>query len=312
MLSRVAERLYWMARYIERAENTARMVNVNGLLELDLPSTARTGWRPLIEITSGAELFDKLYKTPSEKNVVAFLVTDERNPDSIIAGLKIARENARTIRDVIPREAWEQISGLHANAGQRIRNGELQPDRDQYLRAIIRGAQTTTGLLAGTMSHDIGYDFLKMGRNLERADMTSRIIDVRSADLLPDQKGGLRPFETIQWMSVLKSLSGYQMYRQHVDQSVRRVYVLEFLLKDRDFPRAIFHSLEEIESCLAHLPHNRRALDTIKRLRKAVAEADIDSLEERKLNKFIDRLQISMGQLHNRIGETYFHADAPE
>jgi uncharacterized alpha-E superfamily protein len=160
------------------------------------------------------------------------------------------------------------------------------------------------------MSHNVGYDFLRMGRNLERADMTSRIIDVRSADLLPDQGGGLRPFETIQWMSVLKSLSAYQMYRQHVDQSVRRVPVLEFLLKDKDFPRAVFHTLGEIEACLAHLPRNREALAVIRKLRKTVSDANLEKLEQKALNSFIDSLQIMMNELHDRITASYFRMEA--
>ena len=310
MLSRVAQNFYWLARYIERAENISRMVSVNGHLQLDLPKSARTGWEPLIAITGNQAEFGRLYKGASEKNVVAFLVHDERNPGSILSSLKVAREDARTMRDVMPREAWEQISGLHALALQRSRKGELKPDRDQYLRAIIHGAQTITGLLAGTMSHDVGYDFLRMGRNLERADMTSRIIDVRSADLLPDHGGSLRPFETIQWMSVLKSLSAYQMYRRHVDQSVRRVPVLEFLLKDKDLPRAIFHTLGEIEACLANLPRNRESLAVIRKLRKTVSDADMEKLEDRALNRFIDGLQIMLNELHDRIAATYFRAEA--
>lgn len=306
MLSRVAENLYWMARYIERAENTARMVSVNGHLQLDLPERAKTGWQPLIEITGGASLFRRLHRSAGEKNVVAFLVTDDRNPGSIVASLRAARENARTVRDLLPREAWEQISGLYAGAAQHIRKGELRPDRDRYLRAIVLGAQTCTGLLAGTMSHDVGYDFLKAGRNLERADMTSRIIDVRSADLLPAQGSGLRPFETIQWMSVLKSLSAYQMYRQHVDKSVRRVPVLEYLLKDEEFPRALFHCLGEIEGCLKGLPRNEAALRVITRLRRTVVAADVESLEQRHLNEFLDGLQVMLGDLNDRIRETYF------
>lgn len=311
MLSRVAENLYWLARYIERAENIARMVSVNGHLQLDLPSRARTGWEPLIAITGSTALFRELYQTPSEQNVVAFLVSNEKNPGSIVSSLRNARENARTMRDIMPREAWEQISGLHGGALHSIRKGELLPDRDHYLRNIILGAQMVTGLMAGTMSHDVGYEFLRAGRNLERADMTSRIIDVRSGDLLPEQGGGLRPFETIQWMSVLKSLSGYQMYRQHVDQSVRRIYVLEFLLKDEDFPRAIFHCLGEIEGSLANLPRNGKAVDVIGKMRKAVSQADLEILEQSNLNRFIDRFQIMMCELHDKIAETYFRATVP-
>ena len=112
-------------------------------------------------------------------------------------------------------------------------------------------------------------------------------------------------------MSVLRSLSGYQMYRQHMDQSVRRIHVLEFLLKDEDFPRAIFHCLGEIEACLARLPRRKKAGDIIKRMRRAVSDADLETLEQRSLSRFIDDLQIALGGLHDCIAETYFRVSAP-
>ena len=260
MLSRVAQNIYWMARYIERAENTARLVNVNTHLQLDLPREVRPGWSPLIEITGSAPLFHQLYPDADERNVVRFLIADLSNPSSLLSAIAQARENARTIRDIIPREAWEQVNEMYLAAKAQLPAGLSQRRRYDYLKSVILAAQQITGLLAGTMTHDYGYDFLRMGRNLERCDMTTRIIDVRSANLLQEQSGDLAPFETIQWMSVLKSLTGYQMYRRHMQVAVRRIEVLQFLLQNRQFPRACYHCLGEAEACLRDLPRLRPTL----------------------------------------------------
>lgn len=306
MLSRVAETIYWMARYIERAENTARLINVNGHLLLDLPRRVRLGWAPLIDITGSDELFYSRYEEADERHVVRFLVTDTINSGSILGSLHLARENARTIRDIIPREAWEQINQLYLQTRENTASSQGRRRREEYLRQVILGAQTITGMLAGTMTHDAGYDFLRMGRNLERADMTTRIIDVRSASLLPGLSEELTPFENIQWMSVLKSLTAYQMYRREMRLRVRRPDVLAFLLQERRFPRAFYHTLCEVENCLANLPHNEKPLGSLARLQKKVLNAKPQKLHQEELHKFIDQLQLGLARLHNQIAATYF------
>ena len=311
MLSRVAERIYWMARYIERSENTARMIKVNSYLQLDLPRKARFGWGSLVDIMGRAELFNSHYKEASERNVVKYLVADERNPSSIMGALQQARENARTIRDIIPREAWEEVNELYLLGKEKVQAGLSQHQRQDYLDAIIGGAQQITGLLAGTMTHDAGYDFLRMGRNLERADMTTRIIDVRSENLLPETEGTLIPFDNIQWMSVLKSLTAYQMYRRAVQGPVRRGDVLEFLFKSKAFPRAFYHSLGEVESCLANLPRSELPLRSVAHLQRLIQEAQIAQLKSAQLHSFIDDLQLELYKLHDVITDTYFKVNAP-
>ncbi len=311
MLSRVAHRIYWMARYVERAENTARLINVNTHLLLDLPRRATPGWEPLIEITGGEVLFHEIYSEPTERNVVRFLIGDAQNPGSILSSLVQARENARTIRDIIPREAWEQINGLYLSVKTGIQPALSSRRRHDFLRELIMSVQQITGLLAGTMTHDHGYDFLRMGRNLERADMTTRIIDVRSADLLPSESGELSPFETIQWMSVLKSLTAYQMYRREVQGPVRRRAVLEFLFRSAKFPRAVYHCLGEVESCLHDLPRNDAPLRTLAHLQRTVQEAPLESLEQRDLHTFIDGLQAGLAGLDHQVGATYFGFEEP-
>jgi uncharacterized alpha-E superfamily protein len=306
MLSRVAENIYWMARYIERAENTARLINVNTFLLLDLPKRVRPGWGPLIEITDSAENYRGLYKDVDERSVVNFLIGDVRNPGSILNSLHSAREDARTVRDIIPREAWEQANSLYTLAKKNLSAGLSHDRRYEYLKTIVLGAQQITGLLAGTMTHDFGYDFLCMGRYLERADMTTRIIDVRSANLLPDQPEELRSFENIQWMSVLKSLSAYQMYRRQVRLRVLRPDVLKFLFQDRHFPRAFYYTVCELASCLENLPRSDTPLAVLLRLKRVIAEAAPERLAQADLHGFIDTLQLGLADLHTAITTSYF------
>ena len=305
MLSRVAENIYWMARYIERAENTARIIMVNTNLMLDLPSGVRPGWRPIIEILGSEDYYDKTHSDVNERTVLKFLISETDSPSSILNSLEQARENARTIRDIIPRECWERVNDLYMIAKRNAASGYSKKGRYDYLQTVISGSQTVTGLLAGTMLHDIGYDFLRMGRNLERADMTTRIIDVRSANLLPEHEG-LTPFENIQWMSVLKSMTAYQMYRRTIQVRVRRPDVLKFLLKDKKFPRSFFHALLEVKTCLRHLPRNDELIAELNEVGKKVLRADQAVLAQNELHKFIDELQLGLGDLHNSITEQYF------
>lgn len=305
MLSRVAQNIFWMSRYIERAENTARLIMVNTNLLLDLPKGVQLGWKPIIEILGCKEYYLSQNDSFDERAVLKFLLADIKSHNSILYALQQARENARTIRDIIPREAWEQINDLFHISKSNAQSGYSKKGRYDYLKSIISGAQTITGLLAGTMLHDMGYDFLKMGRNLERADMTTRIIDVRSADLLPEHES-LTPFENIQWMSVLKSLTGYQMYRRTVQERVSRPYVLKFLLKEKTFPRSFFHALLEVKSCLQKLPRNKALITQLNDLGKVVLRADQAILEQDDLHQFIDDLQIGLARLNQEITKNYF------
>ena len=306
MLSRVAENVYWMARCIERAENTARLLNVNTNLILDLPRSANVGWEPLIEITGSEETFAEHYDTPDEKNVLRFMIADLANPGSIVSSLKDARENARSIRDIIPRETWERINDMFLHAKKHAQSGIARKHRYDFLQSVILGAQTITGQLAGTMIHDESYDFLRIGRNLERADMTTRIIDVRSGDLLESEHEKITPYENIQWMSVLKSLTAYQMYRRAIQVRVRRPDVLKFLFKERNFPRAFYHTICEVESCLTHLPRNKGIRTQLRELQKVVLDVDPATLKQNDLHAFIDLLQLKLIEIHTEIAEVYF------
>ena len=322
MLSRVAQNIYWMTRHVERAEDTARLINVNTNLLLDLPRHTTFGWLPLIFIVGAEKLFFE--KEPNrladEANVVKFLISDSEHPGSIISSLAAARENLRTTRDTVPQDAWEQINGLYIYARDHVPS---RRGRYEFLRRVIHGAQQIGGLLAGTMSRTAAYDFVRLGHYLERADMITRILDVRSANLLPRagqsqsqsqsqsqilalEKEEQDPFESIQWMSVLKSLSAYQMYRQQVRVRVSGPDVLKFLLQDEYFPRAVAFCLRQLEICLRKLPRNEAALAALAALRHKLNAAAVPELAREGLHQFIDEVQIGFGELHDQIAATYF------
>jgi len=309
MLSRVAENLYWTARYMERAEDLARLVNVHSNLILDLPRSVELGWEPLIAITGSETPFAELFEEMDERNVTRFLIADKRNPGSILSALFMARENLRSTRDLIPREGWEQVNDLYLHARQELKGGIAKRKRYDFLRGVIQRCQQLTGLLSGTMSHDEAYEFIRIGRNLERADMTTRILDVRSEDLLPRRAEDLTPFENIQWMSVLKSLTAYQMYRRNVRVRVRGADVLRYLLQDPNLPRALHHCMGQVESSLHALPRNDAPLRAVTRMKRQVQEADVPRLAETGLHEFIDEMQVDLARIHGEISNTYFLLD---
>jgi uncharacterized alpha-E superfamily protein len=311
MLSRVADNLYWFGRYLQRAENTARLINVNAHLMLDLPKKMTLGWEPVIQIIGADTGYREHYSDFSEANVLRFLMLDQRNGGSILSSLHHAREILRTVRDTMPREVWERLNDLHYFVQDRGEMVMSRTRRQEFLQRVIDGSVLVYGTMTTNMSRDVGFSFLRIGTNIEQADMTTRILDVRSTSLIEaGPKQDLAPFYNIQWMSVLRSLTAYQMYRRHVRARVSRTRVLRFLLQDREFPRSVMFCLGMIGSSLPHLPQNRNVERTLWRVRALVQDASIEHLVERGLSEFIDEIQIGLGELHAALIEAFFKARA--
>jgi uncharacterized alpha-E superfamily protein len=312
MLSRVAENLYWLGRYVERAENTGRIVDVNAHLLLDLPRGIAPGWEPLIDITGSRADFVEHHDGFGERNVVRYLLGDIQYPGSLLSSLGFARENARTIRDYLPREAWELLNELYWFARDELSSGLSKRGRHGYLKHVSRELQSLSGMLIGAMNHDAGLRFLTIGRLLERADMTTRIIDVRSASLLPEETPELRPFENIQWMSVLKSLTAYQMYRRTMQVRVRRADAMRFLLLDGEFPRAVYCCVQGVDRYVSRLPRCDGPRRQVARVCRLVQGAEVDAMAESNdaLHAFIDELQLGIADVHGEIERTYFLVDS--
>jgi uncharacterized alpha-E superfamily protein len=301
-----------MARYLERAENTARLVKVYSYMMLDLPSGVGLNWQQLVDISGGHDYFDKHYRTSGERNVVKFMLSDTDAQGSLITSLEMARENIRTTRDLVPSEGWEHVNELYLFARKKLAAKTFTKNRYEFLSEIVMRCQQITGLMAGTMSHGSAYQFVRVGRNLERADMATRMIDVGSATLIaPGEE--LERLENRLWTYVLRSLSAHQMYRQYVRRRVLPEQVLAFLLQDTDFPRSVAHTLGEIAACFnKQLPHNEEPLRAVLRLRRLVAEANVAELHAAGLHEFIDQLQLELGDLHQQISTTWFSLDLDE
>ncbi|WP_006787644.1 alpha-E domain-containing protein [Thiorhodospira sibirica] len=307
MLSRVAERLYWMARYIERSENTARMVMAFSHLALDMPRHVGLSWRRMLTITGSDALFDERYNKDDERSCVRFLLADQEHSGSIINTLALARENVRTTRDLVPAQGWESVNELYLFAKENLDSGLSKRGRYAYLNEVVGRCQQITGLLAGTMSHDHAYDFVRTGRNLERADMTSRILDVGAIGLLTHTSNTPKPFEGLLWINILKSLSAFQMYRQHVRRRVSGAEVVHYLLQNLHFPRAVAHALTEVETALSNLPRNEVPLRFSLQVKRHVLGAEISELMDAEtLHRFIDELQKEMAEIHGYIADTWF------
>ncbi|MCP1673479.1 putative alpha-E superfamily protein [Natronocella acetinitrilica] len=304
MLSRAAERVYWMGRYIERAENTARLVGAYNNEIMDMPKSVDASWRSLVDIAGATEPFYGRYQNPDERNVVKFLLADDDNPGSIFTSVRAARENVRTTRELLPTEAWEHTNKLYLYVKEHLQRSLARKHRFEFLQTVIFRCQQITGLLSGTMSHDASYRFVRMGLELERADMTTRIVDSAVYLLLP-RKESPTEYDNLLWVNVLKSLSAYQMYRQHVIPRVIGDEVVRFLLQDSDFPRSVAHAVAAAESCLRMLPRNDAPLRAIARLQRRINEANTGAMTLEELHELMDNLQTGINDVHEQIVATW-------
>ena len=302
MLSRVAERVYWMSRYLERVENTARLVAVYGELLLDLPDEAGLDWSLALRILGTEEAYSAIGAGREELD---FLLTSEDNIASLRTSLSLARENARTTRDVFPSEAWRAINELHLFAADRLPAMARRPG-SRVPGEIVRRCHEITGILEGTMSHGPAYRFVCLGRSLERADMTSRMLDVAAAILMTG-RAELRHHNNTIWRSVLRALSAYQMYRQYVRRRIEARDVVAFLLHDREFPRSVRYCMDAIDQASAALPRGEAARHGVERVCRRLVEVHREGINDEVVHRFADELQLELAGLNDIIFETWLN-----
>lgn len=307
MLSRVAERIYWTARYLERIENTARLVSVYDNLMFDLPSNVGIGWYNLITINSADQAFTERYKNKDERNVVKFLLGDDTNASSIVSSLRFARENIRTARDVVPAETWELINELHLFVTDNLQHGVNRSQRFDFLDGVIKSCQQIQGMLIGTMPRDVVWYFMRLGRNIERADMTTRLLDagVRAQLQVLDDDDVVNGNQIV-WGNVLRSLGADQSYRRAVRASVQSRQVARYIIENPDFPRTINYCLSAMASSLKRLPNNQPVLNAINKVQKEIAETvDYSDLGD-PMKDLLNDIQLDMLSIHNSIAKNWF------
>lgn len=311
MLSRVANSIYWMSRYIERAENVARFVDVNLHLMLDLPVELQEQWLPLTQVTGDYSYFAEKYGDPTEENVIRFLTFDTDYRNSIVSCVAAARENARTVREIISSEMWEHVNRFHLFLRSAHTDGVSPDDLHEFYERVKEGSHLFWGITDGTLSHETGWHFARLGRLIERADKTSRILDVKYFILLPKVADVGSPFDNIQWAALLKSASALEMYRKRHRRILPRD-VVNFLVLDGAFPRAMHYCLIKAEESLRAVTGSARgtfqtsAEQYLGRLRAELDYADVDAIIESGLHEYIDQFQTKLNDVGSAIHETFF------
>lgn len=308
MLSQTAERIYWFARYIERAENIARLILVRHQLILDLPKKIQPDWKLLVEMLGAHKDFEKQKRSATEKNIISFIFSDPENAGSLISTIASARENMRTTREVMPSEMWECVNALYLSIVKRKGKELTRSNRHGVLDDIIKNCQQITGMLASTMNYDDAYQFILIGRHLERADMTTRIIDAGSASL-SGAEADIAPYRNVLWISILRSLSAYQMYKLGVRRKVAPHHVLTFLLQSPVFARSAALNLQQIEQCVRKLSNHQQTLNATHTILSHLNEADLSKLRGPDLHQFVDELQAQFGVIHNSVVSTWLHPE---
>ena len=260
MLSRTADHLFWMARYTERAENTARMLDVNVQTSL-LPQSAHTaeqGWRAMLGISELLEPFDEKYGLLTPKDVLDFMVRDPDNPSSIASCLTQARENARAVRGALTTETWETHNATWLDMQVKIRGDLLERDPSQFFEWVKYRSHLSRGVTIGTMLKDEAFYFIRLGTFLERADNTARILDVKFHGAR-DGNGALVPpdedaqFDFYYWAAILRSVSAFEIYRRVYRDVITPERVAELLMLRADMPRSLLACLDEVVNNLAQV-----------------------------------------------------------
>jgi len=305
ILSSTAERSYWLGRYLERADSTARLVMVNGRLLYDLPRRLPMGWQGLVNIMGTPELFDERYSEPTEKNVSRYLINDVKHSGSLFSSLSNARENVRTLRGIIPRQSVEYINDLHAFALDRLSEPLSRTRRSEGLAEVQSAIQKIEGFMSANMLHDAHWSFLRVGNFIERADMTSRILEVGCDDIF-DDASDLEPFTDIQWRNVLLSLDAIQSYNQVVQGPIGQEAVLDFLVHNDQLPRSLNYPLNSLRNSIRGLPRADRVLRAVNRLRRQTANTDVAGLEIEEVQVFLDEFQQQLAEIDQLITKTYF------
>jgi uncharacterized alpha-E superfamily protein len=345
LLARVADRIYWAARYVERAEDTARLVRAHGELMADLPSQIATRWEPLVTVMGSDVRFRDLngHAPPSgshapsrskaqsqsqsqsqssrtasqtqsqsgtrpdevEMAVARFLITDRTNPGSVVSSVIAARENLRTTRDTVPREGWHAVNDLYLYVTTEADRGADRRVRERFLGRVISEGRRIDGVLASAMTHDEAYVMWRLGRALERADMTTRVLGVRAADVLSQPQGDVDTHDEVQWMGVLRSVWGLQMYQRAVRGPIEGSSVVRFLLDHERFPRSVRALLREMRLALAELPDPGGPLDAVAHVESVLRDSTAASTDGKALDAAMDELQVAIALVGQRITDRY-------
>jgi uncharacterized alpha-E superfamily protein len=315
LLSRFAENHLWLARYVERTENLARILDVNETFARD--STGVPDWLPIVQLHADDEPFFAEHQEASARAVVQFYIADRDNPNSIVESIRAARENARSLRHLISIELWTQLNVFYGwLSGLKKRDYELR-NLSSLCSRIKEQCQLHTGIAEGTMFRDQAFAFYNLGRQIERADQLTRLVDIKYHRLLPHVSDVGSAIDVSQWNALLRSVAGYQAYRRTQPSGMTPELVAGFLLFNPGFPRSLSTCVSEIRRLVDALADDP-ALEGKRLPAGALADLEqqtrqpIDQVIDAGLHEFLDTVQLNLIRLADEIGQTYFdHADQP-
>lgn len=312
LLSRVADSLYWGARYLERAEDTARIVRSYTELVIDLPTSALSTWEPLLAVAGSSVLFEQQHEgTIGELPIVRYLVADQHNPGSISSSVESARENLRTTREIIPREAWQTVNDLYLYVGSNAAGGVERRSRARFLGHLIGECQQLDGVMTTVMNRDEAYELWRLGQSLERADMTTRVVGVRAAALLAAERRKADGdaiadiHDDVQWMGLLRSVSALQMYQRATRGPIDGAAAVRFLLLDPTFPRSVASCATRIREALSRLPRSRRTLPVMDELERVLAASASGDDDGASLDAAMEDVQAALAAIDDVVHEAF-------
>ena len=309
LLSRNAGRLYWAARYLERAEDTARLVQEFGELFDDMPLDDDDGeshrWAPLLAVCGDRTSLDP---DATERDVVRSLVCDPEQPGSVAACIASARFNLRTTREVLPREAWHTVNDLSLFVASNANRAEDRRFRGHVLTRVANDSRRLDGILTSSMTRDAAWQLWKIGRYLERADMTTRVVGVRAAALMAAHDSE-RHYDEVQWMGVLRSVSALQMYQRSTRGPIEASAVVRFLLFDGRFPRAVRFCLDEIDRCLDQLSRPDSVRTAVGQARVALMSTMATTTDGADLDQAMDWVQSLIGRVNDAVTDRFLGID---
>ncbi|MFB2935201.1 alpha-E domain-containing protein [Aerosakkonemataceae cyanobacterium BLCC-F154] len=311
MLSRVADAIYWLNRYVERAENIARFIDVNLKLILDSSAVIEQQWEPLITTTGDLPRFKEKYGKATAESVIQFLTFDSEYPNSILSCLRSARENARSIREIISSEMWEQVNSFYFMVQDAYHQQESFK-AEEFFAEVKMASHLFAGVTDATMSHNEGWHFGRIGRFLERADKTARILDVKYFVLLPSVKDVGSTLDELQWIALLRSASAYEMYRKRGEHRITPFGIADFLILDREFPRSIRFCIIHAErslNAITGIPSGNwtnAAERSLGRLRSELDYITTEDIIQNGLHEYLTHLLQQIYGVGNNIFETFF------
>jgi uncharacterized alpha-E superfamily protein len=314
LIARHAESALWLSRYMERIENIARLLDVTNIFARDADDARN--WRTILRINGDLDGFHARYAEANQASVGRFYLLDDDNPSSVQTAIAAARENARTLRALISTEMWLQINVFHGQIRALTASG-IGPDQFTAVCSMLKeGSQAHTGITEGTFYRDQAWHFTMMGRYLERADQTTRLLDTRFNAMAPQAEVGEIEIDAGQWISLLRGAAGYHAYRREHPSGYMPRQVAVFLLANTAFPRSVGLNLAQIEWHLTqlrsryHLHGAVKALERLDQLTGTLTHENVEALVALRLSPFLDWMQSEIAGLHQDIIEGFAAGDA--